>query len=332
MLQETEDAFKLLQQAENLGSIMKFDLSDSTRGAIAIRLKEWEQQAIIPENIQKLSHSFKLILALTTKYSALVMNPPYMSGSNMNNVLSNYVKCKYVDGKADLFSTFMILAIDRLISKGKYGMINMHSWMFLSSFERLRHSLLDNEHIDSLLHLGPRTFDELSGEVVQNAAYVITKDHYTINKGVYFRLVEGKNCGEKERIFHDAQHNHTDKVYYLNIEQENFEKIPGCPIGYWVSSNIFDIFESNTKIVDFSPARIGMMTTDNVRFLRFWHEIGYHAIGFSYKSREEAASSMTKWFPYNKGGGFKKWYGLNELIVNWQFGGKEIIELDRPLS
>ena len=326
MLQETEDAFKLLQQAENLGSIMKFDLSDSTHGAIAIRLKEWEQQAIIPENIQKLSHSFKLILALTTKYSALVMNPPYMSGSNMNNVLSNYVKCKYVDGKADLFSTFMILAIDRLISKGKYGMINMHSWMFLSSFERLRHSLLDNEHIDSLLHLGPRTFDELNGEVVQNAAYVITKDHYTINKGVYFRLVEGKNCGEKERIFHDAQHNHTDKVYYLNIEQENFEKIPGCPIGYWVSSNIFDIFESNTKIVDFSPARIGMMTTDNVRFLRFWHEIGYHAIGFSYKSREEAASSMTKWFPYNKGGGFKKWYGLNELIVNWQFGGKEIIE------
>ena len=221
MLQETEDAFKLLQKAENLGSIMKFGLSESTREAIAIRLKEWEQQEIIPENIQKLFHSLRQILALTAKYSALVMNPPYMGSGNMNPVLSNYVKKNYEDGKADLFSTFMLLAIDRLADKGKYGMINMHAWMFLSSFEKLRFTLLDNEHIDSLLHLGPRTFDELSGEVVQNAAYVITKVHYPNNKGIYFRLIDGKNCGDKERMFLDALTHHTIKVYYPNVEQEN---------------------------------------------------------------------------------------------------------------
>jgi len=319
MLQETEDAFKLLQQAENLGSIMKFDLSDSTRGAISIRLKEWEQQSIIPENIQKLFHSFKLILALTAKYSALVMNPPYMGGGNMNPILSDYVKRNYEEGKTDLFSTFMVLSVERLTTKGKYGMINMHAWMFLSSFEKLRRSLLGNEHVDSLLHLGPRTFDELSGEVVQNAAYVITKIHQQSNKGVYFRLVDGKNCEDKERMFIEAQIKYTEKVYYPDVDQERFEKIPGSPIGYWVSKRILNAFDGS-NVASLSSTRKGMATGLNAVFVRSWFEISFDTIGFNF-SREEAKKSIFKWFPYANGGTYRKWYGNLEEIVNWQNDG-----------
>ena len=324
MLQETEDAFKLLQQAENLGSIMKFNLSDSTRGAIAIRLKEWEQQSIIPEIIQKLFHSLKLILALTEKYAALVMNPPYMGNGNMNLVLSDYVKSHYEDGKSDLFSTFMLLAIDRLAGEGKYGMINMHSWMFLSSFERLRRSLLNNEHIDSLLHLGPRTFDELSGEVVQNAAYVVTKIHQQSNKGIYFRLVDGKNCGEKERMFLDAKKNQTDKTYYPNIEQKSFDKIPGCPLGYWVSDKMRNSF-LYPKLDSVADIVIGIKTGDNELFLKQWTEVSYATIGYGLKSLMEFNLSDKKWFPYVKGGEYRKWYGNQELVINWEDNGNNML-------
>ena len=332
MLQETEDAFILLQQAENLGSIMKFDLSESTRGAIAIRLKEWEQQSIIPENIQQLFHSLKLILALTAKYSALVMNPPYMGNANMNDTLSNYVKRNYENGKTDLFSSFMLLSIDRLADRGKYGMINMHSWMFLSSFEKLRQDLLDNEHIDSLLHLGPRTFDELSGEVVQNVAFVISKQNYGLSdlskselsekyvtkndSGVYFRLVDGKNCDNKERMFLNAQNYKTDKVYYNNVKQQDLIKIPGSPIGYWVSRKIINIFKNTPSLISFHDVKKGIDTGKNEKFVRFWHEID--------KMKFSGVDGDKKWFTYIKGGSFKRWYGNIDLVVNWENDGEEI--------
>ena len=324
MLQETEDAFKLLQQAENLGSIMKFELSESTRGAIAIRLKEWEQQAIIPENIQQLFHSFRLILALTAKYSALVMNPPYMGNGNMNTVLSDYVKNNYEDGKADLFSTFMLLSIDRLAEKGKYGMINMHSWMFLSSFERLRRSLLEKEHIDSLLHLGPRTFDELSGEVVQNAAYVITRLHLSENKGVFFRLIDGKNCSDKEQMFLDAQINHTNSVYYHDVEQGSFEKIPGCPIGYWVNGKLIIAFNEEKSLESIANPRKGLVTCDDNRFIHIWFEISKDKFLRPGLGKKESLALNKKWVVCNKGGGGRKWYGLNHYVINWLDNGEEL--------
>lgn len=172
---ELVTAFELLKQAHNLGSIMKFDLSNFTMKYIKCCVELYEEDPKFQNPFATLIHAYKLILTLTQKYASLVMNPPYMGSGNMNAELSAYVQTHYIEGKADLFSTFMIVAVDRLVSNGKYGMINMHSWMFLSSFESLRHTLLENYHIDNMLHLGPRTFDELSGEVVQNTAYVVCK-------------------------------------------------------------------------------------------------------------------------------------------------------------
>mgnify|MGYP000714300296 FL=1 len=306
---ELADAVCLMDKADNLGSILKFPLSERTRNILAVRTEEYEQQTMPGESVSGLLPYMRIILALTEQYHALVMNPPYMGGGNMNAVLSNYVKKNYEAGKADLFSVFMQVAEERLAENGKYGMINMQSWMFLSSFEKLRTHLLETLQIDSMLHLGPRTFDELSGEVVQNTAFVVTK-HTPYTTGTYFRLVDGKNCGDKERMFL-AGENH-----YPNVSQQNFEKIPGCPIGYWVSEKVSKAFESSC-IGDKMITREGMATADNDRFLRLWHEVSLNHISMFNKTSD-------KWYPYNKGGGFRKWFGNRDYLVNWSNDGYDI--------
>lgn len=321
---ELSDAVCLMDEADNLGSIMKFGLSERTRNILAVRTEEYEQQTMTAESVSGLLPYMRIILALTEQYHALVMNPPYMGGGNMNVVLSNYVKKNYEAGKADLFSVFMQVAEERLAKNGKYGMINMQSWMFLSSFEKLRTHLLETLQIDSMLHLGPRTFDELSGEVVQNTAFVVTK-HTPYTTGTYFRLVDGKNCGDKERMFLAGENG------YPHVSQQNFEKIPGCPIGYWVSEKALKVFTSNTYINDVATPRQGMATSDVNRFIRLWYEVANIKIGFGKKSRTEALQSECKWFPHNKGGGIRKWYGNNIFVVNWENDGREILELASKL-
>ena len=315
--------FDLMQHADSLGSIMKFELSDSTRLLVKQTVEYWLNQEFVPEAISAQFPAFELILALTEKYHALVMNPPYMGAGSMNEVLSKYVKKNYEEGKADLFSTFMMLSIDRLVANGKYGMINMQSWMFLSSFEKLRSTLLNNYHIENMLHLGPRTFDELSGEVVQNTAFVIAK-HKSDEGGVYFRLVDGKNCTDKKDMFLRALREHTSKVYYQNVFQSDFEKIPGCPIGYWASPNILKIFTSNLALSAVCSPTQGLATADNARFLRLWFEVSRSRIGFGFENAALAARSGLKWFSHNKGGGFRRWYGNQDYVINWENDGKEL--------
>lgn len=316
VLDELTDAVLLMNNAQTLGSIMKFTISERTRNVIAVRTAEYEQQEVLPEDIRKMLPYMRIILTLTQSYAALVMNPPYMGGGNMNEVLSRYVKENYEDSKADLFSVFMDLAIDRLKQEGKYGMINMQSWMFLSSFEKLRKKILNNYQIDSMLHLGPRTFDELSGEVVQNTAFVISKNNKEDVKGIYFRLIEGKSCREKEQMFlsHSEQ---GAKIYYPAILQSNFEKIPGYPIGYWVSEKILSTFNQENLISAKSIARSGFSTGNNDRYVRQWYEISLKSIGLNLSSNEDFLKSSYKFIPFTKGGGFRRWYGNLESVVDW---------------
>ena len=330
--EEIDKAFQLLEQAENLGSIMKFDISDDTRNYMKHCIQSYEDAPAHTEQFGLLIQGFRLILALTDKYHALVMNPPYMGGGNMNATLSKYVKDEYEEGKADLFSVFMLLAIDRLLSNGKYGMINMQSWMFLSSFEKLRTRMLTENCIDNMLHLGPRTFDELSGEVVQNTAFVITNCEGKDATGSYYRLVDGKNCGDKERMFLEAQENGgkaivNSKLYivnYNNVSQQDFEKIPGCPIGYWVSENWPDIFDKNKLLESSFEFKKGMSTGDNARFIKNWNEVSFKNIYFDCTSQEDSLRDERKWYPINCGGTFRKWYGNQDSVVNWFHNGEEM--------
>ena len=320
VLNELVEAVKLMDNAKTLGSIMKFNISERTRNILQVRLEDYEQQDIISDDIKKMMTYVRVILALTQKYTALVMNPPYMGSGKFNNVLSKYVKDNYSKGKTDLFAVFMLVAKDRLVPYGKYAMINMQSWMFLSSFEQLRKDLLETMQIDSMIHLGPHTFDELSGEVVQNTAFVVSNINDTDESecsGTYYRLVDGKDCADKERMFLENCDGNVDgaKVYYPNVKQNDFEKIPGCPIGYWVSRNFIDIFKYG-QLSDVCEIVTGMTTAGNDKYLRFWTEISsqdFHAI-----------EPSGKWLPYQKGGSTRRWFGNNDLVVNWGDNGYEI--------
>ncbi len=314
-------AFELMQDADSLGSIMKFDLAESTQLAIRQTMDYWQSQGFVPETVKDIMPAMNLILTLTDKYAALVMNPPYMGSGNMNETLSNYVKRHYEIGKADLYSTFMLLAIERLNNSGRYGMINMHSWMFISSFERLRRSIIDNYQIDSLLHLGTRTFDELSGEVVQNSAFVINKSTVE-GSGTYYRLVDGRNCTEKDRMFINAKTQ--SGIYYPNVKQKEFEKIPGSPIGYWVSENTLKNFVEFKPLSEYALGRVGLITGDSNRFIKNWNEVNFNKIGFNIKSNEESIVSGKKWFPIHNGGSLRKWYGNLTSVVNWENDGDEM--------
>lgn len=324
--EELDKAFQLLEQAENLGSIMKFDISDDTRSYMKHCIQYYEDAPAHTEQFDPLIQGFRLILALTEKYHALVMNPPYMGGGNMNATLSKYVKNEYEEGKADLFSVFMLLANNRLLPNGKYGMINMQSWMFLSSFEKLRTRLIKENRIDNMLHLGPRTFDELSGEVVQNTAFVIANTNSEGATGSYYRLVDGKNCGDKEQFFlsHICSKENGQKIYYPNVSQQDFEKIPGAPIGYWVSDKVKEVFTTNLALSAVCSPTQGLATADNARFLRLWSEVSQSRIGFGCQNAASAARSQKKWFPCNKGGGQRKWYGNQSEVIDWENDGEAI--------
>lgn len=311
--EEIDAAFHLLEQAPNLGSTMKFAISERTRVYLQERVACYEAKPQCSQDFEPLVQGFRLILALTDRYAAVIANPPYMGSGKMNEVLSEYVKKNYAEGKGDLFSVFMQVAESMLEPNGKYGMINMQSWMFLSSFEKLRTHILSQLHIDSMLHLGPQTFDELSGEVVQNTAFVISKHQPLEEGGTYYRLVDGNNCREKEELFlaHRCNNEDGNRIYYPNVSQKNFEKIPGSPIGYWVSENIIkamsqNIIGNNYKVI------AGLCTGDNARYIYNWFEPNKKDIVFPFE-----LISDKKFKFHNKGGEARKWYGNQDLIVKY---------------
>lgn len=318
--EEIDECFTLMEQAQNLGSIMKFNISDATRDFIKNCIEEQNRQHKFEKQLSDLFHGFNIILALTEKYAALAMNPPYLSATSMNNALSTYASEKYPFSKNDLFSVFMDIAYDRMFSNAKYGMINMQAWMYNKYFTPLREKLLKEQQIDSLLHLGPHTFDELSGEIVQNVAFIISK-HHPYFGGTFYKLVNGEDCRSKESLFVSKN----SSIVYENVNQNRFSKIKLSPMGsYWASDKIVEMFENNSTIDDVTSAYQGLSTAANNLFIRNWHEVNYYNIGFLISSRAESIESGKKWFPTNKGGGQRKWYGNQLEVINWKNDGREI--------
>lgn len=317
-----------MNDMDTLGSIMQFPLDDM-RPMIATCYEQWMEEDMedCPENVRCILPYIQVMLALTDQYTCVIANPPYMGAGNMNSTLSEYVKTYYAEGKADLFSVFMMMGMERLQANGKMAQINMQSWMFLSSFEKLRNSFLQDYSIDNMLHLGARTFDELSGEVVQNTAFVLTNaeaDEKT--QGMYYRLVDGKDCADKERLFlsHIYENEDGNHIYYPNVAQNNFEKIPGCPIGYWFKKAFLGLFDS-IMIGDICEGKNGITTSDNDYFLRMWQEVSFEQIRFD--KTLGTLEDCDKWIPYNKAGGKRRWYGNLDFVINWLNKGQEIKEL-----
>ena len=259
---------------------------------------------------------------LGTQVFSSTTNPPYLSSGSMNQKLSDYVKKNYADAKADLFACFMERCHDFTKKGGYQAMITQHAWMFLSSFEKFRIRLLSNDTIINMAHLGARAFEEIGGEVVQTTAFVLQPTMYSDYKGTYTRLVEPTSQQGKEDMFLDG------KNRYI-MSQCHFSNIPGVIIAYWISSKCIQHFTEDKPARAFGRCCLGMRTGDNERFLRHWYEVNYHNFNKIAHSEEEAQLSGKKWFPYNKGGEFRKWYGNLFNVVNWKNNGEEIKDYTR---
>lgn len=321
MVQELTDAILLMNHADTLGSIMKFDISEQTRNAVMVRTQEYEEQLangeIVPSSILLLMPYMRIILALTQKYAALCMNPPYMESGKMNYILSSYVNKEYKEGKNDLYTVFMILALNRLSNNGKYGMINMDTWTYKSSFVNIRDFILNNCQIDSLILLGARTFEELNGEVVQNVCFCMTKN-ISFSRGVYINISAASSCNEKRNDFLTSNIKHCQ-----TINQNDFLRLPGHPITI-IDESYLTLFSTLPSLLSTGESKQGLATGNNDMFVRYWSEVSFSKVGFNIESTQDSVNSGMKWFPYNKGGKRRKWYGNQELVVNWENDGENI--------
>lgn len=261
--------------------------------------------------------------ALARQYDVVVTNPPYMgSRGSMNPKLYDYVETNYPRSKADLYSVFIEKCEKMTRITRYYAMITQHGWMFLTSFSNLRNALL-NDDIVNLLHLGPRAFDEINGEVVQSASFVNRRTNLAAYRTTYFRLVSGNSEKEKEQFF-------GKETYRYTVAKQKFNLLTEKSIAYWLSDTAFSNFD-NPTLGEFTKPRQGMATSDNDRFLRLWYEVNNTRIYIGAKTSEDAVASGAKWFPYNKGGGFRKWYGNNDYLINWENDGFEVKTLAKRL-
>lgn len=256
------------------------------------------------------------VQTLSQKYHVAVTNPPYMGSGNMGDKLSKYAKDNYPDEKNDLFAVFIKRVWKILAINGYFAMITQHAWMFLSGFEKLRTALQTIDMVN-MAHLGARAFEEIGGEVVQTTSFVMKSSHIPQFKGIYCRLTTPTTQQGKEDLFLSGQNRYT-------TNQDNFSKIPGHPIAYWISESCIELFESKPPLSDFFIGRVGLMTTDNDRYLRFFWEVSYNRICFTAKDQMTCASSKMKYFPHNKGGSYRKWAGNRDYIVDWENNGERI--------
>lgn len=259
---------------------------------------------------------------LSPKYHVVIANPPYMGGGNMNAGLADFAKVNYPHSKSDLFAMFIERNLKLVQKRGMVAMITMQSWMFLSSFEKLRSSFLDQKTILSMAHLGARAFDSIGGEVVSTTAFVLKNAHHATLKGQYLRLIEGRSEAEKSIDLRKnlPASNPTTKLYFT-ASAANFKKIPGSPIAYWVSEKIANIFQHESRLESIAPVKVGLQTGSNEIFVRDWFEVSTSETSFG---SDVDHNFSKKWFPYNKGGAYRKWYGNNENVVNWENDGREI--------
>jgi hypothetical protein len=328
-----------LTQANNFGSLIQIDPQE----LIALSLQNgsiWQEQE------QKLKEQAEY---LSRQYYCVVTNPPYMGAKGMNKDLKSFIDYNYKEGKSDLMTCFMLRCSNLIYPNCSYGMINLPSWLFLSSFEDLRKIILKEQHIDSMLHMGRGIFGIDFGSV----AFTISKS-VKLRSGNYFRLHQrnfqhilfqhieklflmAKNNYEYKFDFNEYRDdagtidiplisNENGSKLYYKVNQNSFSKIPGSPIGYWLGQAIIDLFENSPTIKSQVEARQGMATGDNEMFIRNWSEVAFNNIGFEITSIDEAFKSGKRFFPYNKGGDYRRWYGNQSYVIKFSQTDYEVLK------
>ncbi len=313
-LSDLLDLAQVFEHATVFGSLI--ELPAGLHGALSALRQLSESVADDLFILDPLRHLKQLVLQaemLVTKYKVVVLNPPYLGSRGMNSLVKGFMKKNFPDSSTNLFACFMERGFSFTESGHDTAMVTMQSWMFLSSLGALRERVLEEKTIVTMAHLGARAFGSISGEVVQTTAFVLRDAKPEGHRGVFFRLLDG---GEEEKAQSLANGEHR----FDTVPQSNFKKIPGSPLAYWVSDAFRQIFKKGRPLAEISEALRGVETGANERFLRHWYETDRSKLGVSCTD----STTGHTWFPYNKGGAFRKWYGNRTLVVNWRDGGHDI--------
>jgi len=315
------EAFK---NAKTIGSLIRLEPIDFARLNGAIKKIETDAVGSV-FNGEFISNGVKLLKklseqakVLSDKYDVMITNPPYIGTSSMEPAVKEYAAKHYPNSKTDMFAMFM--ETDFVKRNGLLAMINMHSWMFLSSYERLRESLLASKEIMTMAHLGARAFEEIGGEVVQTSSFVLLNSNIEDFEGTYIRLVDYNSQQAKEEAFLAGSDRYITK-------KESFKNIPSCPVAYWVSHAILKSFEKGIELDELSTVRQGIIPGNVEAFIRLWYEVCYCKIGYNHSNSNDINTLGKKWFPYNKGGPFRRWYGNIEHLINMENNGYDIKNL-----
>lgn len=322
-----EYLIEVFHDAKEYGSIL--DVNEIDFEAITRRIEEINAKGSLDLFtikyrdfiLEKLIFLINQAKVMGQKYDVVITNPPYMGTKNMGKKLSNYVIKNYPYSKYDLFAVFIEKCSKLTKLDGFQAIITQHSFMFLSSYEKLR-KILYNKNFVNMIHLGSRAFEEIGGEVVQTTAFVLSQRNIKSYKSTYLRLVGFDDAQVKQQKTIDAIHNNVSYKYCVNTQK--FNNISGFPVAYWVSDKVGDIFKYGIELASISEPRQGLATADNDKFIRLWYEVCGTKIGFGFKSRELAQNTEYKYFPYNKGGEIRKWYGNNIYVIDWYKDGQNI--------
>lgn len=318
---------KLLHQfeeAKNFGSLIQPCLDERAIAFArrAIEVKELGDQLFLRETHRKVLRVLEQAEALTQRYHVCIANPPYMGRAAMNASLRGFVDDRFPKSKHNMFSVFVERLGSAALKSGIVGMVTMQNWMFLSRFADFRELLLSNCQLQTLLHLGARAFDSISGEVVQTAAFTFRT---TKGNGVteFFRLVDGDDSDAKNRAFLSAVRD-TKSARRHRVSTDAFGVIAEEPLCYWASKREFELFRDFAVLGKQFTAREGMATGSNGLFLRQWHEVATSRVFWGCSTIQDSVKSKRRWFPYNKGGGELRWFGNNDFVVNWENDGAEV--------
>lgn len=310
---QLEGLLDILTDAKEYGSILNvpeynWALLRRFVGGIDDEVQISLESAGVEQTAEELQKLIDLGETMARKYWVTCTNPPYAGTSNLSANVNNFVKKYYPDSKADLFAVFIERCRAMTADNGYQAMITQHSWMFLSSFEKLREKMMLTETVN-MAHLGARAFEEIGGEVVQTTAFVRCANHVEGYKGTYCRLIEPTSQQGKEEMFLAGQNRYT-------ANQDDFAKIPGMPVAYWASDAILNCFLDKKPLDSQYKMREGIHTADNERFLRLWYEVNWNTVVYEASSYKDI-DNHGRWVPYNKGGSYRKWYGNNDWVIGF---------------
>lgn len=319
-----QTTLRQFEEADNFGSLIRPDIKDVDGMLKILESKNVSGQLFLSRTHQKVLQALRQANYLSQKYHVVIANPPYMGGKGMNGRLSSWVKDNYPNSKSDLFAMFIERNLDLAQKHGVIAMITMQSWMFLTSFEALRLRLLSQNTLLSMAHLGPRAFDSIGGEVVSTTAFVVSNSSNPGHKGAFLRLVSERSEAEKSKALIGGIKD-PKCGWFHRVTANDLSKIPGYPIAYWANENAFFAFARNKPISGITSLHRGISTGNNELFARLWHEVSYGLFSTEATSPQEAKCSSARWFPYNRGGTFRKWYGLGIDVIDYENGGYRMI-------